>query len=363
MRGTRSFEIMARALFVQVFCEYDAFVGRLLTSIYVSKPDLMNAISRQISLADLLQFNDIKSACHGLLEKEIETIRRDSYIEQFAALESKFSIKTLRKFPEWTEFVELSQRRNILVHNDGIVSEQYLSVCRKEGVILPKDTVAGSKIGVGSKELARLIGVMSKVGYMLGHTLWRKLFPSQLEKMHESLHMTIYDYLADARWRTATHLGEFALTESMTNGMRDSVRRMIVINSAIARKFSGDSVGAEAILDGADWSAAMPEFRLAVAVLKDKFEHAGEILRRIGKRGDLLDQWGYHEWPLFTKFRDREDFYAIYEEIYGEPYKEVAEEVGTVDGAEVDSDSRCVAEDVPSKQASDTVSDDSKASE
>ncbi|TIK70871.1 hypothetical protein E4416_09030 [Stenotrophomonas maltophilia] len=369
-RDIRSFEIMTRALFVQVFCEYDAFIGRLLTSIYSSKPDLMNGISRQISLADLLQFDDIKSACRGLLEKEIETFRRDSYVDQFAALESKFSIRTLKGFPEWKEFVELSQRRNILVHNDGIVSEQYLSVCRKEGVVLPKDAVAGAKIGAGSKELLRLIRVMSKVGYMLGHTLWRKLFPSQLEKMHDSLHMTIYEYLADARWKTAAHLGEFALTDSMTNGMKESVRRMIVINSAIARKFSGDSVGAEAVLDSADWSAAMPEFRLAVAVLKDNFERAGEILRRIGKRGDLLDQWAYHEWPLFTKFRDREDFYAIYEEIYGEPYKEVAEEVGeevakevaAVDGAE-DSDSTCVAGDSPSQQVGDAAADETKACE
>ena len=80
----------------------------------------------------------------------------------------------------------------------------------------------------------------------------------------------------------------------------------------------------------------MPEFRLAVAVLKDDFEGAGQILRKIGKSGEILNQWGYYNWPLFNKFRDREEFYKIYEEIYGEPYREVAEEVPACDEVKVD---------------------------
>lgn len=336
IKGKKSFEILTRALFVQIFCEYDAFIGRLLTAIYQARPDLMRGISREISLADLLQFKDIEAACRGLLEKEIETFRRDSYIDQFSALESKFSLKTLRNFPEWKEFVEFCQRRNILVHNDGVVSEQYLAVCKREGVSLPPDTVAGARIGATNKGLARLIGVMSKLGYMLGHTLWSKVFPDQLEQMHQSLHLTIYAYLEDGRWTTAKYLADFALTDPMTKGMKEATRRMIVVNSAIARKFSGDESGAQKILDASDWSAAMPEFRLAVAVLKDDFEGAGQILRKIGKSGEILNQWGYYNWPLFNKFRDREEFYRIYEEIYGEPYREVAEEVPACDEVKVD---------------------------
>lgn len=321
LHKNKSADLMARALFVQVFCEYDAFIGRMLTTVFLSKPDLMRSITREISLADLLAVNDIDTICQGILEKEVETFRRDSYIEQFAKLEARFDI-TLKKFPEWPEFVELSQRRNALVHNDGIVSEQYLAVCGKEGVALDHVTL-GSRRTVGAEDMRRVIRVMSKIGYMLCHTLWSKLFPDQIEDVHTSLVMTLYAFLEDRRWRVASDVGQFALTQPMLRKMSDMNRRVLTINTAIALKFSAEEVAAQTLLDSCDWSAAMPEFRLAVAVLKDNFSEAVEIMKKIGPEGDLLDQTAYHEWPLFHKFREREDFYSVYEEIYGKPYKQV----------------------------------------
>ncbi|WP_313441832.1 hypothetical protein [Stenotrophomonas sp.] len=327
----KSAELMVRALFVQVFCEYDAFIGRMLTTVFLSKPDLMRSIKSEISLAELLAVNDIDAICQGILDKEVETFRRESYVEQFAKLETKFDIK-LKQFPEWSEFVELSQRRNALVHNDGIVSEQYLAVCGKEGVALDHVTL-GSRRSVGAEDMRRVIRVMSKIGYMLCHTLWSKLFPDQIEDVHTSLVMTLYAFLEDRRWRVASDVGQFALTQPMLRKMSDMNRRVLTINTAIALKFSEEEVAARTLLDSCDWSAAMPEFRLAVAVLKDDFDEASDIMKKIGKEGDLLDQTAYHEWPLFHKFREREDFYSVYEEIYGKPYKQVpidlADELGT----------------------------------
>lgn len=92
------------------------------------------------------------------------------------------------------------------------------------------------------------------------------------------------------------------------------------MNAAIARKFAGDSEGAKKLLDSRDWSASYRDFKLAILILNDNFIDAIQLMRQIGRSGELLDQRSYHVWPLFEKFREREDFYAIYEEIYGEPY-------------------------------------------
>ena len=131
-RSNQAPMILARALFMQMFSEFDAFTGKLLKAVYLKNDVLLKGISREIALCDLLEHNDLNSVKKAMLEKEIDSFRRDSYIEQFASLEKKFSL-TLRKFKEWGEFVELSQRRNLFTHNGGIVSEQYLLMCDREG--------------------------------------------------------------------------------------------------------------------------------------------------------------------------------------------------------------------------------------
>lgn len=96
--GMRIPETLQRSLFTQLFSEYDAFVGALLKEIYKKKTDLLRGISRQISFADLLDYDNLNAVKLDMLEKEVETFRRASYVEQFSSLETKFGLK-LRSIP------------------------------------------------------------------------------------------------------------------------------------------------------------------------------------------------------------------------------------------------------------------------
>src|SRR3990167_3130953 len=53
--------ILARALFMQMFSEFDAFTGKLLKRIYLKNDVLLKGISREISLCDLLEHSDLNS--------------------------------------------------------------------------------------------------------------------------------------------------------------------------------------------------------------------------------------------------------------------------------------------------------------
>lgn len=326
LQEDKSLPLLLRSLFIQVFCEFDAFMGRLLKQIYLQNPDLLKGISREISLVDLLEYEDIESASRAMLEKEIETFRRDSYIEQFAQLEKKFSL-TLRKFPEWPQLVELSQRRNLLVHNDGVVNDQYVSICRREGCQLNSDVKVGIQLSVLPADIAHVLRILSKVGYMLSHTLWSKVFPKEVDDVQRSLNDILYECLEDKRWRIAAGLGDFALSEAMKKRASEIDLKVRIINTAIAMKFAGEEAAAQDLLSSQDWSASYRDFKLALLVLQDKFEEAIALMRQIGKSGEMLDQHAYHAWPLFEKFREREEFYAVYQEIYGEPYQSEANDL------------------------------------
>jgi hypothetical protein len=322
--------ILSRALFMQMFSEFDAFTGYLLKAIYLRNDALLKGISREISLCDLLEHADLNSVKRAMLEKEIDSFRRDSYVEQFASLEKKFSI-ALRKFPEWGEFVELSQRRNIFTHNGGVVNDQYLLVCEREGYQFPQRPSIGDRLTVSFEYFARALRLLSKVALMLGYTLWAKVFPKELDELQQSLNGTIYTCLEQKRWHFVSNIQDFVLSESMRKGLTEIDLRIRIVNVSIGLKFSGRDGESLKLLHSVDWTASYRDFKLAIAVLSEKYDDAAALMHSIGKSGEIIDQESYHTWPLFTKFREQPIFFQTYEEVYGESFMEqVRREVDSV---------------------------------
>lgn len=331
LRSNKSPLVLARSLFMQIFSEFDAFSGSLLKAIYLRNDQLLRGISREISLSDLLNYEDLGAVKRAMLDKEIDTFRRDSYVDQFASLEKKFGI-SLRKFKEWGEFVELSQRRNIFTHNGGVVNEQYLVVCDREGHSFSKRPSPGEALHVSIDYFARALRLVSKVGLMLGYTLWAKVFPKEVDEMHEALNNTIYRCLQQKRWSFASELEDFVLSEPMLRGISEINRRIRLVNVAIGLKFSDKSDQALRLLHSMDWSASYRDFKLAIVVLEEKYDEATSIMLSIGKSGEIIEQGDYHTWPLFAKFRERQEFFQTYQQIYGEPFsEEVCTESGNVE--------------------------------
>ncbi len=339
--------ILTKSLFTQIFSEFDAFMGSLLKILYLKNEDLLKSIAREISFEDLLGFDNLQAVKLSMLDKEIETFRRDSYVEQFSTLEKKFKIP-LKKFPEWADFVELSQRRNILTHNGGGVSDQYISICEREGYKFKEKPKKGEYLGVSIDYLFDAGRLLSKVGLMLAFTLWFKMSPKECEKIHESLNNVIFHSLQQKRWYFVAELTDFVLGKAMCTGISDVMHRIRLINAAIGLKFSGKDKESEIVLDSVDWSASYRDFKLANAVLRDNFTEAVSLMKSIGKSGEIIRKESYHYWPLFSAFRERPEFYAAYFEVYGEPFSETLDtpegsfeaqaETGSPTGAKQDMD-------------------------
>jgi hypothetical protein len=312
-------QTLSRSLFIGSFSEFDAFIGELLKLIYAGKAELYKDIKREISFADLVNSDSVEAMKREMLEKEIDTFRRESYVEQFNILERKFSI-SLIKFPEWPIFVEMSQRRNLMTHNDGIVSNQYLLVCDKAGYKFKKRPSIGEKLDVSPRYYFSTGRILSTVAFMLVYTLWRKIFPGESSQANDALTVAIYDILSDRKWGLATRLAEFSLTKEMTRDADDLGVKVRCVNHAIGLYRTGQKDACASFLASKDWSACLPDFKLAVAVLSDNVAEACKIILDIGKESTLVRQSVYHEWPLFIDFKELPEFLEVYEKVYGAPF-------------------------------------------
>ena len=312
-------ELLISSHLLSLFTLFDAYTGELLKAIYMKKPDLFKSLNRSMAISDMLKYENIDDIKLIILHDEIESFRRKSYIEQFESLESRFSIE-LRKFKHWPLFVECSQRRNLITHCDGIVSDQYINICNKEGCVLSDKIIAGHKLNVSSAYLGTACNLIAEVGLKLGQSLWRKLFEDELNEADGHLHTTQYDYLKNKQWHSAIIAGEFS--NNLPKYSSEVTKIIMLINYAIALKFSDkdNDKKVNTILDNVDWSALCSDFRLAELVLREKFKEAADLMKQIGKSGKFVSLNGYHDWPLLEQFRETEEFRTAYEEIYSHQF-------------------------------------------
>ncbi len=106
---------------------------------------------------------------------------------------------------------------------------------------------------------------------------------------------------------------------------------MFLVNRAQAYKWSGDKQTTAEILRQQDWSATSDSFKLAEAVLNERYEEAARLMKTIGPSGEP-HKVDYRDWPLFREFRKTPEFRKAYEDVFGQPAfeAEIEEELGGI---------------------------------
>lgn len=307
-----------RIFFCALVHQYDAYLGKLLRTAFYARPELVNGLQRTLTFEDLVRYTSIEDARDSVVEKEVESVIRESHTSQFDWMESRFGLELRKDLRAWPAFVELTERRNLFVHCDGIVSSQYLSVCRRHGAQLPKGLKAGNQLHVTRDYFDAAFECVFEIGVKLGQVLWRKLMPDDLKRADSALHDIGYELLLQERYSLVKTLMEFA-TVVLKRHSSDRIRRVNRINLAIAHKYSGDSEVCRKTLAVDDWSASSLEFHLAVAVLEERYSDATDLMREIGSRGCVTKQ-DYASWPLFRDFRKTEAFSKTYRELFGDDF-------------------------------------------
>lgn len=310
-----------RSYVMALVSQYDAFVGRIIKIILSKKPEMLNASERSLSFAQLVEFGSVEDAKEFILEKEIEGVIRKSHAEQFEWMEKKFVIPLRKGLVIWPGFIELTERRNLFVHTDGIVSDQYLKVCREHSA-----STDGKKIGdeliVTPRYFYNSYNIIFEIAFKLAHVLWRKFMPDELEEADSNLIAIGYDTLHEENYRLAAMIFDFA-SQTLKKYFSDSDRRIMVVNQAQAYKWSGNDKKAREIVVKEDWSATSGKFRLAEAVILENYDKAYDIMQEIGNNYYEVGKSDYREWPLFKEIRKENRFLEVFEQIFGEPYNKV----------------------------------------
>lgn len=320
-RSEKASELIPRSYIVSLISLYDAFLGNILRSIYSIRPDKLNSSELSLTFSQLSKYQTVDEAKESIVEKRIENILRSSHQDQFDVLEKELEVQTLRKFDKWPLFIEITQRRNLFVHNDGKVSSQYLSICTKEHVETIDSIQKDSVLNVDKEYFNRAFEVFYEIGVKLSiMVLWKLVVKKDIElceKVDIKLISIIYNLIVDERYDVAIEISDFALNARYNRNQRDTV--YFKLNKAQAHKWKGEFEKCNEILTTIDTSAMSPDIIIPKLVLEDKFDEAISMMRQARRNGKEVDDMDmYRNWPIFKEFRKNDSFRAEFKNLYGE---------------------------------------------
>lgn len=304
-------KIICESLFVSLISQFDAFINQLLRILYEIRPEYLNQSERNLTFSTLIEFDSMEEAREFIIEKEVESVLRKSHSEHFDYLENKINMPLRKNLPVWKNFIEITERRNLFVHCDGVVSSQYLKVCEMHNVELGEIKV-NERLAITPEYFDKSYKSLFEISVKLTHTLWRKLLKEDLKNADKHLNEVCYKLLTNKQYKLADILLNFACEQK--NFYNDAIKNMFLVNKALSKYLQNQNDDAKQIINQKDWSASSDDFKLACSILNKNYNECYSLMKKIGKNGEV-DKTNYRTWPLFNKLRKESQFKNTYKEV------------------------------------------------
>lgn len=294
---------------------YDKFLSDLIRVIFMERPELLSSSERNLSFKDLIEIGSVEAARERIIDKEIETVIRKSHSEQISWLESKLNMPLTKDLDIWPDFIEICERRNLFTHTGGVISEQYLKICKDHGCSL-EDKNIGETIVISARYYEHAVAVVLEFGMKLVQVVWRKLLPEDIKRAANTLNHFSYGLITKRKYKLAAKMLRFGLYEMKKHGT-EAIRKMMVVNYANAEKLGGNIELSSQILDGEDWSASTDSYRICVAPVKDEIETVISLMPRVIETSTMKIE-NFREWPVFETVRSDPRFVEAFERSFGQ---------------------------------------------
>lgn len=310
MKGVkRSFDqrsLLYKSALISLISAAEWFLSRLLHSYLDRCPDGLGIKNKLISLADLQEIGSIEEAREILVESIVADVIRGSFEDWEKYLKSNINLNMGYLDAERDELIEAYQRRNVLIHNNGMVNGIYISKVRPQARLGLK---VGDELFVSREYLEAAISRFERSFVLISLELWKKL-ESDNEERSELIINLVYQHLLADRYDIAKGFSQFICGDKQ---LPERDRLISQVNYWQAMKWSGEFHEVQGAVQCFDISAKDELFHLAKHALLDEEEEFFVLLPRVlGSGGVTIND--VREWPLFRGMRQS----SLYDERYAD---------------------------------------------
>jgi len=274
--------------------------GDLFRIYYACHPGAVGTRDKVFSFEDLSNFDSVSAAREHFVASRIESLLYSSFSDwlDFFRSNAKLSMGYLDEDVDL--LVETFQRRNLVVHNAGIVNSIYLNSVHPK---LLSDVTLGQPLPPNRDYLVNRIDLFERDGLLVAAELWKKLFPSHAKRGSVLLDLT-YKHLLAARWSVAVALTQFTVQDRQ---LTEAARCVASLNNWLCRKRLGQWEQVRGEVNAADFSARSLRFQLGLLGLQEAADEWFALLPKTLQADEIsLDE--LNEFPIFDELRRDQRF-------------------------------------------------------
>ena len=272
----------------------------MLHAYYADHIEAIGTSEKQFSLKELEAFKTLDDAREAVIDNKVESLLWQGFEDWVQYLRNHLKLTAGYLDPVMDEMTEVFLRRNIHVHNNGIVNSIYLS---KVTPPLAENIKGGQGLPVTREYLDRAIDLFELYFILLASELWKKLKKGDHERTRLLIDIS-YERMLGRRWNVAGGISRF-VSEDKSAVEHD--RTIGTVNYWQCMKWSGKFDEVKVEVENADFSGKSVEFRLCLHALRGEADAFFELLPRALK-SEALTVADLRVWPVFQEMRKRAEF-------------------------------------------------------
>jgi hypothetical protein len=302
-RGTMHGELLMRSSLLSLTITVETLLAKIFRWYYAQHPEAMGQDQKFFSLSDLLTFDSVEDARAALIEDKVEKLMRgtlDDWLKFFDNLKVRTSALTTRL----GQVEEVFQRRNLIVHNDGVVNSIYIAKVpsnMREGI------KSGQRLGASRAYLWGAIDVCEVAFIGLISDFDAKLKASPAEERAGVLFDLNYEHMMTERWHLSEKISDM-MRQDRT--LSEDTQLRATINYWQSIKWQGRDGEIANELKGADFSAKDDLFKLCLAALREDKKAFLKLLTPL-LGSEKLPVQAANEWPVFRRMRELPEVAAV----------------------------------------------------
>jgi hypothetical protein len=293
-KGEARSRLLFNSSLISLVSSVEWFFSRVLHAYFRKYPQAAVSTEKTFSFDDLTHFGTIDEARQYLIERRVEDILRGSFSDWIKYFRNSIKLTMTYLDPCMDMLVETCERRNLLVHNNGVTNNIYLSK------VSPKLTTGlkpGTQIPVERAYLDQRI-TFERCCVLLAAELWKQLEPSE-ERRGSVLIDLAFEHMKQQRWTIVEGFSYFLMNDKKLPERHTMVGKMNFWLS-LKRQSRWDEVKDQVAAE--DMSARDRIFQLAWFSLCEKRDDFFDLLPSAIKARDM-DLERLESFPIFDEIK------------------------------------------------------------
>lgn len=295
--------ILYQSTLISLVIYFEMLIASITKHRLIKYPQASDIEDKTLSLDEIRRLGSFENAAQYLIEQEVETLIRKKYTDWIAYIKTNMKLK-LENISKLNETViEIIQRRNLYVHNEGIVNNIYLSNISDE---LKSGVELGKKLLLSTNYMDSSINSIRHVGVLIGLEYWRMMEKESAGRVNFIGEMSM-QLMLDGEWELARDIFQFGLQEKK---MTSKQKAVLQINYWLSMKRIGKYSEIKNEIESSDYSDKTRDFQVCYYALIDRIEMFFAIIPKAIEVKEITVN-DLKEWPVFDEYRNDERFQAL----------------------------------------------------